>query len=216
MGKRSNAPAAVVKLVKSVMAEHHPDLHLAKVEIDVQFVHAAKDKATGLPKSPALKVHGVPALACVKILGEEERLGGGKDARITIDADRWDEHSDARRIAIIDHELEHIVIDDEADESEDAAGRPKLKIRPHNVDLGLFWSICERHGREEPQTEILLSALKKAKQLDLPFVEEVDGPDDDVLPSVPFQEKVGQFLDQSGAEVERDVKAGRRAASAAK
>ena len=100
------------------------------------------------PTGHAVKLHGIPCYAVVKIIGATDRALGGKDARITIDKAKWEEMPTAERRALLDHELEHLmaVRDDAGFMKLDAYERPKLRMRHHDRDYGWFDSIAERHG----------------------------------------------------------------------
>jgi hypothetical protein len=163
------APVAVIKLFEKAMRDNHERLVEAGVTVQILMKHA-KVGDDGKPKGPALKLHGVPAFATVKIMSVADRVAGAEDIRIVLDGDSWPEHTEERQLAIADHELTHVLVDD--DGKTDDAERPVLKMRHHDYDGGLFFEVCERHGMEEPQTEALLAAYAKARQLEL-FAAEV-------------------------------------------
>ena len=49
--------------------------------------------------------------------------------------------------ALLDHEVAHLelVRDDAGKVKTDDAGRPRLRIRPHDYQTGGFWDVIERH-----------------------------------------------------------------------
>jgi hypothetical protein len=136
----------IQKLVMEVRDTYHPELKTAGVTANVLMVYAAKDEA-GEPKGPALKHGGYPAAATISITGLAARALDSADVLIKIDGDLWQELNNDRQIALIDHEWFHIepVIGDEGLERDDL-GRPRLKSRKHDWQLGGFNIIAERHG----------------------------------------------------------------------
>ena len=83
----------------------------------------------------------------MKVNSEKHRAQGLPDASIVIDQDAWGDLSDQSRIALIDHELEHLerYLRAKNEPLEDDLGRPKLKVKLHDWQLGGFRSISERH-----------------------------------------------------------------------
>lgn len=146
------ADAGVMELVAAVIDQTFPHLKELGVAVDVLVAHAARDKE-GRPKGPAVKLHGVACLATIQVTSLKDRVAGLGDCRIVLDADRWDDLDDARRRALIDHELTHLVpqLDAEGGPKTDDAFRPCLKLRTHDFDLGGFWSVVERHKAAAPE-----------------------------------------------------------------
>lgn len=152
----AQAPENVLALIRQTLRAHHP--HLARCEVDVHAVmaYANRDEA-GVPTGPAVKAPGgYPAAAVIRIVPLKQRVPGLGDAEITIDGDGWPDLSDAEQAALIDHELTHLEIqwDTAPDESKgtrgtpksDDHGRPKLKLRLHDWQLGGFADVVKRHG----------------------------------------------------------------------
>lgn len=139
----------VEALLAQVIEEHHQDLKEAGVTVQVLQAHAKRDKH-GVPKGPALKLHGYPCMAIVSIIGLKDRVGGGKDARIVIDGDRWGDGPAKEQFATLDHEMMHLTLvrDEEGPVVLDDACRPKLKMRLHDYELGIFEDIVKRHGKD--------------------------------------------------------------------
>lgn len=137
----------VMAVVSAMMTEHHPELVEVDLRVSVLMATAEKDEA-GQPKGPAVKLHGVACAAVVKSLPYKRRVVQPHDAEITIDADNWKGLTDDRRAALVDHELEHLLVarDKDGNIKSDDCGRPKLKMRMHDVDFGWFHSIAQRHG----------------------------------------------------------------------
>lgn len=120
------------------------DQRLDGVRVGMLMAYAPEDKDTGDPKGPALKRHGVPCLALVRIVPTKDRVAGMPDAMIYVDGDAWRGLTHSERLALLDHELEHI--DFPTNRGEDCHGRPKLKIKPHDHEFGWFDAVAERHG----------------------------------------------------------------------
>lgn len=117
------------------------------------------DEETGEIR-PALADNGYPVAATIKITSLKDRVLGVADAVITIDAASWSELDEAGRLALLDHELCHLTVrggdkgivgldrDGQLDRHPrcDDHGRPVLKIRRHDWQLGGFREIAKRHG----------------------------------------------------------------------
>lgn len=148
MPSYDKAPEEVPALVAEIIGQNYPDLKRAGVTVECLQARAPIKKKTGLRSGPALKHHGWPCAAIVNINPEKKRAEGVADATITVDGDQWPGWDDARRRALIDHELCHIRLakDKYGCIKEDSLGRPKLKMRPHDWEITGFAEIVERHG----------------------------------------------------------------------
>jgi hypothetical protein len=155
------------------MTRYHQRLLKAEVVVDLSVAFAKVDEETGEVKGPALKVRGVPCMAKIKIMSLEDRVQGHGDARITIDGDRWTDLSHDERLAVLDHELTHLIVSEEmirtsppkAGETAppvsavefkpklDDHGRPKLKMRPHDHEHGWFDEVAQRHGKSSLEAQ---------------------------------------------------------------
>jgi hypothetical protein len=142
------ADASVHQLAKEVMEQHHPELRMP----DGDFVKLCIMMAFGDANSsePALKLHGYAAAAIVKVIPYDQRVDKRADAEIKIDQSQWDAFTDAQRRALLDHEITHLEIqkDDDGFVKTDDAGRPKLRMKLHDWQLGGFRSIAQRYGRD--------------------------------------------------------------------
>ncbi len=135
----SQCPTEVTSRAEALIKKFHPDLKAAEVTIDYIFVSS---------DAPApLKLHGVRALAIVRIVSTKDRAKGQSDAEIQIDELAYDAMTPAKRDALLDHELEHLVVkrNQQNEFAIDSNNRPKLKMRPHDVDVGWFETIAQRH-----------------------------------------------------------------------
>ena len=151
-----------------VLAKYHCELVEAGVTIQLLEAFAARD-GNNEPRGPAIKHHGWPAAATVKINSQKDRVAGMADATINIDGDAWSTRSDAEQIAILDHECYHLEICRTKPKKRKKAGkvyfegggeiilddccRPKLKMRPHDNQMGTFDLIAERHGKHSLEAQ---------------------------------------------------------------
>lgn len=147
----------IVEHLGNMLRRHHRQLYEAEVTIDVLLVrNVSKD---GEEIDPALSHNGYAAAATVKINSLSDRVEGKADATIKIDGNRWDEWPDARLDAILDHELTHLEL--KVDEEQpalvlrDDVGRPLLRMRKHDFQMGFFSEVAERHNQFAVETEQL-------------------------------------------------------------
>lgn len=132
-------PAAeVAEVAGPIMDEFHEEL----CEVEVRFVFRSKaaKRAGHTVWGTAEVVRGKSAFLA---LGPNPPEGGALPGEadfflITIAEDIWENLSDERRCALVDHELSHCYLD------VDDEGNVKLRTRGH--DLEEFCRIVERHG----------------------------------------------------------------------
>jgi len=158
MGKiYTPAGPEVLALGMQVIAECYPNLlelssrkskRLPPLVIDYTMVLGARDKE-GNPKGPALKLHGVAALAIIRVVPQNFRARGLGDAEIQIDQDWWTDNGDPERMALLDHELCHLAPWKDADNQwvRDDTGRIQLKLKNHDHDYGWFDEVAKRRGK---------------------------------------------------------------------
>lgn len=140
--------------IANMIYEHHDEL--VGVRVGALFMFDDEESS-----EPVLTHQGYPAQAMVKITALRDRTLGMADAVIVVDRATWLTLSQPQRDALIDHELTHIarVLDKESGTPKfDALGRPKLRIRPHDHQLGWFDEVAQRHGAASPE-------VRQAKQL---------------------------------------------------
>ena len=153
----------VEKLIVKAMGEWHGDLKAAGVTVDAIF--ARKFDSDEEPV-PAVTAHGATAAAKIAITSLQDRARGLKDAKLTIDGNVWDGLNAQSRIALIDHELEHL----NAGEERDDLGRPKLKMSKHDYVLAGFFSIIDRHGQAAIEHREMTNFQGEHGQLFLPGI----------------------------------------------
>lgn len=139
-------PQQVLDLIKQTMEDYHDELHEAGVTVDAVFAFNENG-------DHPVKFGGYPALAVIKINSLKNRIKGAMDAEITIDRDAYNAMNELQRVALIDHELHHLIIarDKEDNVKFDDASRPKLKMRKHDYQMGWFRDIALRHKDNSPE-----------------------------------------------------------------
>lgn len=126
--------------------EGHAPLLDANVTIEIIMAHGARDDDGDLC-GDAITHHGRKALGLCKIVKELDRVKGMADAEILLDGDYWPTIDEDNQRALLDHELHHISLKlKDGQHQFDCAGRPKLKLRKHTIEVGWFSVIAERHG----------------------------------------------------------------------
>jgi hypothetical protein len=151
MGRTYSEPdAATLAMAADVMAVHHQRLIDAEVTVCYRMVHAPRDKK-GEPKGPALKVHGVQAAGSVRINSLKDRSQGLADATVLLDGDRWDDWPEQTQRALLSHELTHL----EPTGAVDDLGRPKLEMRQHDADVGVFFGVMETFLEAALDTQVV-------------------------------------------------------------
>jgi len=133
-------PQEVHDRVQRLIALYHKDLHTVDLKVDLLFASCDGE-------GDAVTHGGYAAYAVVRITNPKERAMGRGDAEIVIDRDKYNDMSEGRRDALLDHELYHLKV-----KSKDGAfqwddhHRPKLAIRLHDVQVGWFAEVARRHG----------------------------------------------------------------------
>jgi len=153
-------------LIKRAMAMYHSELAGAGVTVHAVFASNI-DKETG-EICPAVKVHGHTAAAKMQVTSLQDRARGLPDAKLTIDEYSWKRMAESRRVALIDHELEHLVLktDDDGIVFDDR-GRPKLKLKIHDWQFQGFAKIIERHGEAAVEHREMVRWQEKGGQYSL-------------------------------------------------
>jgi hypothetical protein len=129
-------------LLRKVRSKYHG--RLDENEVTVGLLRAWPNET----EENAVKLHGYPCAAVVKITPYAQRVLGIPDAVITLDGRAWDRFSEKERVALLDHELEHLelAVDSEGNLKSDDHGRPKLRMKLHDWELGGFAAVAGRHG----------------------------------------------------------------------
>jgi hypothetical protein len=166
----SRAKSDVEDLVEHVMRQHHGPLSDHEVTVGVLMAEdpdAKRDHDDRMRPIPVLKHQGYAAAAVVKITSYRDRVQGLPDAVITIDKGLWGFLKDEEQAALIDHELQHLELqlDDEGHAKSDAQGRPKLKLRLHDVQIGVFDVVIKRHGNAALDTQVVRRVVEAYRQM---------------------------------------------------
>lgn len=165
-------PQELTDLIEQAMRRFHPVLTRCEVKV-AALLEAEVDKESG-EVLPSLSVNGYPAAATIKATNLKERSLGMADAVLLVDRCWWDSHvSMGERLALVDHELTHLEVCADkggtvhwnAEERKlfghpkaDDRGRPKLRLRKHDIMIGGFIEVARRHKRraiEVQQVEAL-------------------------------------------------------------
>ena len=160
----------VLSLLLRAMADWHPELREAGVEVGVLMAYN--------PDGPAVKHHGAPAFATIRVVSLKDRVSKSYDAEMLIDEGEWGRFREHHRSALVDHELKHLQLvplspkERKAAQREDPKapwwklddlGRPRLKLRPGDWDAGDgFKEVVARHGDVAIEYMNLASAKAKA------------------------------------------------------
>lgn len=159
--------------IESMVREHHPDLK--DVRIGALFVFDDE-------KSEQVLVHnGYPAAAVVRITSLRERALNMPDAVIVVDRASWQSINHMQHCALIDHELTHLTrfLDSETQQPTwDALGRPRLKMRRHDHQLGWFDEVAARHGENSVEVRQARDLVQSTYQLYFEFGPSAPPPED--------------------------------------
>lgn len=128
--------------------ESHSPLVKYTVKFDFVFAHPSVDE-NGEPTGDAIKKHGQKALGLCRVINLKDRTMGRGDVEILIDYDWWkNEASEQEQEALLDHELHHAEVKmKDGQPKRDNLGRPLIKLRKHDVEIGWFDIIALRHGK---------------------------------------------------------------------
>lgn len=166
--------ADVESLVETIVSKYHHRLRDAEVRVDLVFAYAATD-ANGDTMGPALKKNGLRCYAIARNIGLKDRAKGAGDCEIAIDGDEWPTMNDIEQEALLDHELTHFELRTDKDGNlvRDDLDRPKIRIRPHDREIGWFDEVAQRHGKEAFEFRAFNSLWQHCRQLQLPFTDAI-------------------------------------------
>lgn len=143
----------MAKSVLSVFPSHQPLID-SGVTFAILMAYGDRDEDTGELTNDAITHHGQRALGLARIVNLKDRVKGVADAEILLDGDYWTTIDEAAQRALLDHELHHVSLKiSKGIIQHDAAGRPKLKMRKHDVEIGWFKCIAERHGEHSMEQQ---------------------------------------------------------------
>lgn len=158
------APPEVYQLLAKVVEKYHPDK--TELKFGVLMLSSVDKEGTPDGKYP-LKWNGFAASAKVKLVPAKDRLFKNIDVEIHIDAHTWRAIDEAKQIAILDHEVEHVCVLDTSDDStenvnDDTKSKYKLKLKPDDYAIWGCESIIRRHGNNSME---VMSAKRLREQL---------------------------------------------------
>jgi hypothetical protein len=153
---------SVENLCAELVKKHHEPLADNKVKIDLLFAYGDRDDNDRL-LNDALTHQGIRALGICTKLKLKDRVMGRGDVEICLDGDYWPTVSDDQQAALLDHELQHVSIkaDKHGNYKFDDIGRPQINLRKHDVEVGWFNVVAERHGnasQEQMQASTIMLA----------------------------------------------------------
>ena len=137
----------VLIMFKALIAAIKPLQPLDKVRVDFVWAYADLDDE-GNPANDAITLRGHRAYGLCRIINLKDRAKGNGDAEVLIDHDFWETIPEAQQRALLDHELSHIqvCVNKAGVPKFDDLNRPKLKLRRHDIEVGWFSSVAQRHG----------------------------------------------------------------------
>ncbi len=163
----SQAPSDVADRVAHLIKVFHPAIKDAGVKIDLLSV-ADDDPDVDYP----LKLRGHPAYATCRAVDIKGRTMGRGDAEIVIDEARYLTMPDAQKDALLDHEIEHIDIqfNKKGRVKLDCCRRPKIKMKLHDVEVGWFTNVAQRHGAASIECKQATQIFLEHKQTLFEFI----------------------------------------------
>lgn len=159
--------------IQSMVREYHPELKDVRIVGLFQFDDETSEHT--------LSHNGYPAAAVVRITTLKERALGMPDAVIVVDRAEWQSITHMQHIALIDHELTHLTRATDPDTQQplwDALGRPRLRIRRHDHQLGWFDEVAARHGENSAEMRQARDLVQSTHQLYFEFGPPAPPPED--------------------------------------
>lgn len=140
---------SVEKLASDLLNRYETHKPLVAFDVAVDYVFAYADLDDNeKPINVALTKGGLRALGITRKISLKDRALGRGDAEIALDGDWWKLADAEQQAALLDHELHHVSVkcDKHGNAQYDDLGRPQLKLRKHDVEVGWFQCIAQRHG----------------------------------------------------------------------
>ena len=138
------AEAASLDILTEAMATYHP--HLSEVRIAMTMARAFDKDDEPIPCVKFAGGH--QAAAVTRIIPLKRRVYMHYEAEIEVDGLIWDHLNRPSRVALMDHELNHIRLstDPNGVPRLDDRGRPKLKLIKDDWMINGFVDVIRRHG----------------------------------------------------------------------
>ena len=166
----TKAGTDVIGLLSTVVERYHPELAQLDVRIAITMVYVDTDGEVPITSG------GNRAAAKISRVPKRRRVHWPWDLELQIDAIHWGELDAPKQVALLDHELTHVVVRKSGPTAAvvmDSDGRPKLGLRPDDFALTGFWSCVERHGPQSGEVMSMLNLWNDGKgQLLFPFAKE--------------------------------------------
>lgn len=158
------------ELLELAIEQWHPALGAAEVNVSLLMAYGPTNE-DGETTGYAITVRGMKALAQVKIHNLKLRAHGLGDAELLLDGDEWEGMREEEKLAILDHELTHLEVDETDDgiPKADDQGRPKLRIRLHDFEFGWFKEVAERHKGASQEVQQAQAIVADTGQLFFDF-----------------------------------------------
>lgn len=160
----SDCGSDVVQIADRLKRKFYSDLLEADVAIHYLFAASNGD-------APALMHHGWPAAALIKINNRRDRVQGLADATLMLDGRAFADWDQERRVAVIDHELYHLEVKRTkfGAVATDDAGRPKVKLKPHDFEIAGFHAMVDRHGLASMEAQNFVHVAQHWRQMAFNF-----------------------------------------------
>ena len=167
------ADRPTLDLLATVIRRYHHDLGPTEAGVTFAVLMATHRDKDGDPTGkPAVKHGGTPAAAVIRVNRLADRMQGMADLTILVDAERWDGLTAGQREALLDHEVEHVVLQRDKRSGavkRDDLGRPVVKLKPDEFALTAFGAVVERHGRDALEYQAVRAVAERFEQLLLGF-----------------------------------------------
>jgi len=163
-----------LELLKLAIKNWHPDLEEAKAKIALVMVGPAVNDA-GDVTAPAITGQGVAVAARVGLVSPKRRVYMEYDAEIEIDETVWADFDADKRLALLDHELEHVQVRRDRNNAiaRDDDLRPKLRLGADDYMLTGFVAVAKRHGGNALEVISLRSLWDEYGQALFPFAQKL-------------------------------------------
>ena len=200
MSKFTQADSSVHEMAAELIRKYHPELHAGGATFDILMVHPETDQ-DGNAKGPAITHQGYPAAGLAKIVSLKDRAKGQRDGEIQIDAEAWGDYSDEQRQALLDHELQHFVVARDSYNvfQFDDLSRPKFRMRKHDVQIGWFDVIAQRHRAASGEVEQARELFQVRGQVYFTFITEGGSVSSDSRTAHEFREKMANIAGPSSS-----------------
>jgi hypothetical protein len=148
---RADLGEEIYQVAEAVISREGSLKDIREAEVTYDFLMARN------PEGPAVKLHGYDCTAIIKINSYKDRVQGKADCTIVVDESEWDRMGREEREGLLHHEFLHLeVVRDKTKDKKtgavtvhgpktDDAGRPKLKMRLHDFQVGIFKETAEKY-----------------------------------------------------------------------